>query len=63
MLTILLSVLILAVVYWVVMRLLAAFGVGDPISTVVQLIFVVILLLYLLSAVFGFGPGIRVPQL
>lgn len=53
----LIFVILALVVYWAVMKLLAAFGVGDPISTVVQVLLVVLLLLALLGQ-FGYGPGV-----
>jgi hypothetical protein len=50
--------LVFCAVYWVAMRILKAFGVGDPIATIVQVIIVICALLWLLSA-FGYGPGLR----
>ncbi len=42
--------------FWAITKLMAAFGVGDPIATVVKVIFVVLVILWLLSA-FGLAPG------
>ena len=53
------AVVILCLVYWCVTRLMAAFGVGDPIATVVRVILVVLVILWLLSA-FGLAPGLNV---
>jgi uncharacterized membrane protein YwzB len=51
------ALLIVCLCWWAVTALLGAFGVGDPIATVVKVIFVVIVILYLLSA-FGLGPNV-----
>ncbi len=55
---ILIVVLVFCLLYWCVMRLLSAFGVGDPIATVVQIVFVLIFVIWLIGA-FGYGPGLR----
>ena len=47
--------LVIAVLYWCVVKILAAFGIGDPIRTVVMVVFALIAVLWLLSALFG-GP-------
>lgn len=45
--------------YWAATRIMAAFGVGEPIRTVVIVALVVILVLWLLQMA-GFGvPGLR----
>jgi hypothetical protein len=54
----LIVVLMFCLVYWCVMRLLTAFGVTDPITTVVQVVFVLIFVLWLVGQ-FGYGPGLR----
>lgn len=51
----LVSLLIILVLFWAVRALLAAFGVGDPIATVVQVIFGVIIVLWL-AGQFGVLP-------
>ena len=43
-------------VFWAAQKLMAAFGVGDPIRTVVMVIVVVFMLVWILSAV-GLMPG------
>jgi len=53
------AVIVICLVYWCLMRIMAAFGVGEPIATVVQVAFVLIVVLYLLSVVFGVGPTLR----
>ena len=51
--------LIACVVLWAAQRLMAAFGIGDPIATVVYVLLVLIILVYLLNA-FGVGvPHLR----
>lgn len=47
--------IVAALVYWGILRILAAFGIGDPIATVVQVAFVIIVVLYLASAFVGGG--------
>lgn len=54
----LIVVLLFCLVYWCVMRLLTAFGVGDPVATVVQVILVIIFVLWI-AGQFGVGPGLR----
>ncbi len=56
-LSLLLVVLFACVVIWGVRSLLAAFGVGEPISTVVM-VFVVILLLVWILGQFGIVSGL-----
>jgi hypothetical protein len=45
------------VVYWAAMKLLAAFGVGDPVKTVVLVILVVIFVVWLLQTIGGVNLG------
>jgi hypothetical protein len=54
----LIGLIVICVLYWAVMRILAAFGVGEPISTVVQVILVLIVVFWLLGQ---FGVIGRVP--
>lgn len=54
----LLTILIICVLLWAVQRLLAAFSVGEPISTVVYVLVVLLCLVYVLGH-FGVGPGIQ----
>lgn len=56
--SLLVFVIVACLVYWAVMKLLAAFGIGDPIATVVQVVLVILLLLALLGQ-FGYGLGIN----
>lgn len=55
---ILIALLILGLVYWAATRLLAAFGVGEPVHTIVIVVLVSVFVLYLLGAL-GYGPGLR----
>ena len=57
-LTLLIGLIIGCVLYWAVMRILAAFGVGEPIATVVQVILVLLVVFWLLGQ---FGVVGRVP--
>lgn len=55
----LIALVLLCLAWWAVTRILAAFGVGDPIATLVKVVFVVLVVLWLLSA-FGVLPsGVR----
>lgn len=54
----LVALVVICLVYWCVISILSAFGVGDPIATIVKVVFVVAVILWLLSA-FGLGTGIR----
>jgi hypothetical protein len=63
----LIVLLIFCIVAWAARALMAAFGVGDPIATVVYVIIVVIGLLWLVNLLgyggglgFGNGPNLRV---
>lgn len=58
-LAILFALIVLGLVWWAITSLLAAFGIGDPIATVVRVVFVVLVVLWIVSAVFGLGPGIH----
>ena len=53
----LVALVIVCLLWWGVTRILAAFGVGDPIATVVKVVFVVLVVLWLVSAL-GFGGGL-----
>lgn len=56
----LVALVVICLVYWAVVSILRAFGVGDPIATVVKVVFVIVIVLWLVSAFFGVGPGIRI---
>ena len=55
----LVALVIICLLWWAVSAILRAFSVGDPIATIVKVIFVVLVVLWVLSAVLGYGPGIR----
>jgi hypothetical protein len=55
----LLLLLIFCILIWAARALMGAFGIGDPIATVVQVLIVLIFLLYLWQALGGGGTGIR----
>lgn len=59
-LSLLIGLIVILVVFWAVQRLLAAFGVGEPIATIVYVLLVVLVLLWILST-FGWigGPVLR----
>lgn len=52
-LSLLVALIIIALLFWAVRALLTAFGIGDPIATVVYVILVVLVILWLLGAVTG----------
>lgn len=54
--SLLVLLLVACVVIWAARSLMAAFGIGDPIATVVYVILVLVFLLALLGQ-FGYGPG------
>lgn len=58
-LTILIVLLVFCIVIWAARSLMAAFGVGDPIATVVQVLIVLIFLFWLLGQIGVIGPVLR----
>jgi hypothetical protein len=54
----LVALIVLCLVYWAATRIMAAFGVGEPVHTLVIVALVIIAVLYLLGAV-GYGPGLN----
>jgi hypothetical protein len=58
----LIALVVVCLLFWAVNAILAAFGVGDPIATLVKVVFVVLVVLYLLSAfgVVNVGPQLLV---
>lgn len=51
-------VLIACVIWWAIISLIRAFGIGEPVATVVKVVLVVIFVLWLISAL-GYGvPGL-----
>lgn len=61
MLTLLLWLLILCVVIWAANALLTAFGIGDPIRTVIFVVIVLLVVFALIQALGGSGD-IRIPR-
>ncbi len=56
---ILLLLLIMCVIIWAARALMSAFGIGDPIATVVYVLLVLIFLLYLWQSLGGGAPLVR----
>lgn len=54
----LVALVIICLVFWAARALLAAFAVGEPITTVVYVLLVIIVVIYLLGLV-GVGPSLR----
>ena len=52
----LIFLIVACVVVWACQRILAAFGIGDPIATVVYVVLVVLLLVAFLGQI-GWGPA------
>jgi choline-glycine betaine transporter len=58
---ILLALIIIGVVFWAARALIAAFGIPQPIATVIYVILVLVALFWILSQL-GVGPGIRITR-
>lgn len=50
----LVALVVVCLLFWAVTAILGAFGVGDPIATIVKVVFVVLVVLWLISAL-GYG--------
>jgi hypothetical protein len=57
-LSLLIVLLIVCVVIWAARALMAAFGLGEPLRTVVMVVIVLLVVLWV-AAQFGIGPGLR----
>ena len=55
---ILVALIIVGLAWWAINKLLTAFGIGNPIATVVQVLFVVFVILWLVGLL-GYGPNLR----
>ncbi len=53
----LVALIVILLVFWAVRALLAAFGIGDPIATVVYVLLVVIVIIWLLGQFGGLNLG------
>lgn len=53
----LVGLLIFCVILWAARALMSAFGIGDPIATVVYVFLVIVVLLWLVNA-FGYGGAL-----
>ncbi len=56
--SLLVALVVICLVFWAVNAVLRAFGVGDPVATLVKVVFVIVVVLWALS-VLGYGPGLR----
>jgi hypothetical protein len=54
----LVALVILCALYWAATKIMAAFGIGEPIHTIVIVVIVLLALFWLLGAV-GYGPGLN----
>ena len=51
--SLLVGLIVIGLLFWAVRALLAAFGIGDPIATVVYVLMVIMVILWLLGAITG----------
>ena len=54
----LVALVVFGIVLWAARALMGAFGIGEPIATVVHVLLVVVFLVFLLGLI-GIGPGLR----
>lgn len=54
----LVALIVLCLLFWAVNAVLRAFGVGDPIATLVKVVFVIVVVFWLLG-VLGYAPLLR----
>lgn len=54
----LVALIIFGLVFWAARALMAAFGIGDPIATVIYVLLVIVFIVYLLGLI-GVGPSLR----
>ena len=54
--SLLIVLIVVCVLFWAVQQILRAFGIGDPIRTIVMVVFVLIAVVWVLSVV-GLVPG------
>ena len=59
--TLLIVLLVFCIIVWAARALMSAFGIGDPIATVIYVLLVLVFLLWLLQnlGVLGGGPVLR----
>ena len=55
----LVALVVICLLFWAVNAILRAFGVGDPIATLVKVVFVIVVVLWLLGAL-GYAPILRI---
>jgi hypothetical protein len=56
---ILVIVIVACLIWWAIVSLMAAFGLGDPVATVVKVLLVVLFCLWLINALGGLGLGLK----
>ena len=54
-LTFVVTLLIVGILFWCVQKILIAFAVGEPISTVVYVVFLLLVVIWLVGAITGRG--------
>jgi hypothetical protein len=56
---ILVIVIVACLIWWAIVSLMAAFGLGDPVATVVKVLLVILFCLWLINALGGLGLGLK----
>lgn len=47
------TLIVVGLVWWAINAIMRAFGIGDPIATLIRVLFVVLVALWLVSSLFG----------
>jgi uncharacterized membrane protein YtjA (UPF0391 family) len=55
--SIIVGLIIVMLLFWAITTIMGAFGIGEPIATVVKVVFVVLVVLWLVSLIGGLGVG------
>jgi hypothetical protein len=60
--SLLIALILICVAYWAIRQILSAFGIGPPIATVVQVLFVLVVVLWLVQelGLISGGPVLRI---
>lgn len=55
----LIALIVICAVWWAAHRIMAAFGIGNPVAGIVEVVIVLVALVWLLS-LFGYGSALRI---
>lgn len=58
MITLLISILVIALLYWAITAVLAAAGIGEPVATIVKVV-AVLAIVYVILTAFGLVPRLQ----